>query len=621
MILVTIIAVIAISLFAYINGEIQKRLVYKEFERSAVTQIEAVRLGLEIGLQEENYESISEVFNWAKRNQNIDFILIYDEYEDLLTAYPDGFNINKVELDALPERISDSDDLFIKSAPWYSNISGNGKIYIGFNTQYIREAENTSFWNLTFITLLIGVGAALSAFILANSITRPIEALKNITQKFTIDNPDLRANEGKGSLEIKVLARAFNNMLDTLVETQKQRILEMENFNKSLSDRNNRLSKAYGKLEKQSQQLEKEKTKATQAFDDLKLTQVKLVQSEKMAALGQLVASVAHEINTPSGAINSAIDEINRDSVDILNDLIIVVDTLPDEKKIVFLNACKRIIGMERNMTTSEIRRNAREIQTVSELNSMADSGFYARLLAQVGFRKENVEDVSILLDGHYAPMIINAFHNLGMSQIHIRDIRIAISRIIQLVKALKTYSRVDNETETFTSIKDDLDNTLIILHNKTKRAITIEKEFEEIPPVKCYPGRLNQVWTNLIHNSIQAMNGSGKIILRLLKIDEDHFAVEVEDNGPGIKDDVLPHIFDPYFTTNAKGEGTGLGLSISKEIVESHDGVIDVKTSSGGTCFRITIPINNTKKETDNKENKESKNTASDEVTEASNE
>ncbi len=601
-VLITSIAVIAIIIFAYINSGIQKNLVYKEFEASALTQVEAVRLGLEIGLQEENFESISDVINWATRNPNIEFIIIYDEFEEVLATYPENTEIELTILTQIPSRITSESELFVKSLSWYSNISGNGRIFLGFDTKYIREAEQAAFWNLFLITVLIGFGTALSTLAIARNITKPIEALKEIAQKFTIDHPEIRADEYQGSLEVKVLAKSFNGMLDTLVETQNQRMTEMETFNQSLSERNNRLSRAYDKLEKQSNQLEIEKEKAHTALDDLKKAQVKLVQSEKMAALGQLVASVAHEINTPSGAINSAIDEINRDSVDILNDLIMVVDALPDNKKIVFLNACKRIIGMEKTLSTSEIRSNAREIKDVPVISNLAEASFYARLLAQIGFRKESVHEISDILDDKYAPLIINSFHNLGMSQIHIRDIRIAISRIIQLVRALKTYSRVDNESETYTKISEDLENTLIILHNKIKRAITVEKDFEEIPMVKCYPGRLNQVWTNILHNSIQAMNGEGKIYLRLKKVDDDYFAVEIEDNGPGIEDDVLPRIFEPYFTTNAKGEGTGLGLSISKEIVESHNGSIDVKTSSKGTCFIVKIPIINKGKSTDNK-------------------
>lgn len=137
-------------------------------------------------------------------------------------------------------------------------------------------------------------------------------------------------------------------MLDTLIETQKQRILEMEQFNVSLAERNKSLSRAFTKLENQSIQLQKEKERATNTLDDLKNAQVQLVQSEKMAALGQLVASVAHEINTPSGAINSAIDEINRDYIDILNDLIVVTEALPNSKKVLYLNTCKQIIGAEK---------------------------------------------------------------------------------------------------------------------------------------------------------------------------------------------------------------------------------------------------------------------------------
>ncbi len=600
MVIVTAIAVVATILFAYINGAIQNRLVYKEYDSSAQLQLEAVRLGLEIGLKEENYESISEVFSWATRNENIDFILIYDEDEALLASYPDTLSIETFNLNEIPRYIDKDADVFVKQIQWYSSISGDGTIYLGFNTQYIQDSERTAAINLTFLTIIIAIGASMCAFIVANSITRPVEALKNIAQEFSIENPEVRANEQHGSLEIKVLAKSFNSMLDTLIETQNQRILEMEQFNVSLSERNKSISKAYSKLEKQSKQLKEEKEKATNTLNDLKNTQVKLVQSEKMAALGQLVASVAHEINTPSGAINSAIDEINRDYVDILNDLIIVTDTLPEDKKVLYLNTCKKIIGSDKTNSTSEVRKQARAIKNLDVISSLSDATFYSRLLAQVGFTDDSIKEIEPLFSYEFGPMVINSFHNIGMSQIHVRDIRIAISRIIQLVKALKTYSRIDNETESYTSLKDDLENTLIILHNKTKRAITIEKEFDDLPNVKCYPGRLNQVWTNLIHNSIQAMNGSGTIILRLKNIDEEWVSVEVEDNGPGISDDVLPHIFDPYFTTNAKGEGTGLGLSISKEIIDEHSGEIEVLTEPGKTCFKIKIPVIKPKKTAD---------------------
>lgn len=606
MIVVTTIAVISTIIFAYINSNLQQRLVNREYNASAQIQIEAVRLGLEIGLREENFESINEVFSWATRNQNIDFILIVDENEELLASYPDTLSVELLNLDQIPRTITNDFDQFVKQINWYSNLSGNGKIYLGFNTDYIQESRNTTRLNLAFLSILIAIGASLSGFILAKGITRPIEALKQVTQDFSVDNPEIRANENEGSTEIKVLARAFNTMLDTLIETQKQRILEMEQFNVSLSDRNKSISKAYRKLEKQSTQLQEEKERATNTLNDLKNTQVKLVQSEKMAALGQLVASVAHEINTPSGAINSAIDEINRDYIDILNDLIVVTEALPNSKKVLYLNTCKQIIGAEKTLTTSEVRKEARKIKKVDSIFSMMDAAFYSRLLAQVGFTAENVDEIKPLFEDELGPMVINSFHNIGMSQIHVRDIRIAISRIIQLVKALKTYSRVDNETESYTSLKDDLENTLIILHNKTKRAITIEKEFEEVPNVKCYPGRLNQVWTNLIHNSIQAMKGSGTIIIRLKNIDEDWVSVEVEDNGPGIPEEHLSSIFDPYFTTNAKGEGTGLGLSISKEIINDHSGTIDVESEIGRTRFIVKIPVIIPHKVADNKKQDE---------------
>tara|TARA_B100000989_G_scaffold160655_1_gene119940 strand:- start:67 stop:576 length:510 start_codon:yes stop_codon:yes gene_type:complete len=150
----------------------------------------------------------------------------------------------------------------------------------------------------------------------------------------------------------------------------------------------------------------------------------------------------------------------------------------------------------------------------------------------------------------------------------------------------------VDTDKVSETSLEEDLNNTLIIFHNKIKRAIIVEKEFEELPKVKCYPDKLNQVWTNLIHNSIQAMAGSGKIVLRLKKVDKETVCVEVEDNGPGIPEDLQERIFEPYFTTREKGEGTGLGLSISRQIIQEHNGTIELESEPGKTCFKVYLPI-----------------------------
>ena len=593
LIMVTTLVVVILAIFSVQNGRIQKKIVLDAYTKSTETQLEAVRLGLEIGMKEENFESIQDVLSWALRNENLDFIFVTDQQDELLGFYPEDFSLSVAQINELPSTISYDVPQFVRSIEWNSTIFGTGTIYMGYNTGYIRDNERKTIVNIIVLAIIMVIATGILTFLIAKSITRPLESLQEVTDRISSNNaPDARANEKAGTMELKMVARSFNAMLDKLHETQKLRLEEMEHFNDSLEEKNSKLSSAYEALEKNSHQLTEESSKATAALRDLQNAQVQLVHSEKMASLGQLVANVAHELNTPAGAIHSAIAEINRDYVDMMNDTLNLFGLLSPKESLIYINIIKKLLVTPKNLSTSQIRATTK---TIIEL--LQDTGFqelrhHARLLAQIGFDSALTQEAKPLFYSSYANLIARSFHSFGMSRIHTRDIQIAISRIIQIVKALKIYSRIDNKTIGFSDLAEDLDNTLIILHNKIKRAIVVEKEFEQIPKVKCYPGILNQVWTNLIHNSIQAMKGEGTIILRIMRIDDTYVAVEIEDNGPGIDAESLPKIFDPYFTTKEMGEGTGLGLSIVKGIIDDHQGKIEVKTEPGATRFRVILPI-----------------------------
>ena len=141
--------------------------------------------------------------------------------------------------------------------------------------------------------------------------------------------------------------------------------------------------------------------------------------------------------------------------------------------------------------------------------------------------------------------------------------------------------------------LREGLDNTLIILHNKLKRGVSVEKEHaEDLPLIQTYASELNQVWTNIIDNAIDAMDGEGRLIVRTRREDP-WVVVEIEDNGPGIPEEHQSKIFDPFFTTKEAGQGTGLGLNISRNlIVQKHQGQISVKSKPGSTCFSVRLPI-----------------------------
>jgi signal transduction histidine kinase len=167
-------------------------------------------------------------------------------------------------------------------------------------------------------------------------------------------------------------------------------------------------------------------------------------------------------------------------------------------------------------------------------------------------------------------------------------------TRISEIVGALKSYSYLGQAPVQSVNIHEGIDNTLVILRNKLKTGITVHREYDlNLRPIVAYGSELNQVWTNLLDNAADALNGKGEIIIRT-KHSEKSVQVEIEDNGPGIPKEIQSRIFDPFFTTKELGKGTGLGLSTSYSIiVEKHNGEISIESKPGQTCFTIVLPIN----------------------------
>lgn len=327
-------------------------------------------------------------------------------------------------------------------------------------------------------------------------------------------------------------------------------------------------------------------------LEQLKNAQAQMVHTEKMAGLGQLVAGVSHEVNTPAGAIANAILEIKNDYTSLLGDFIKIGLNLDEDKQHNYINACEFILSNVKEISTVDARQNARLLEKELESNNISNARSKSQQLAMLGFTLENIEALFPLLKSEYQDTSIESLFKLGRSQTHVRNIEIAISRIVNLVKALKVYSRSGDEGVCISNLREDIDNTLIILNSRLKRGILVEKNYGDIPSIECYADQLNQVWTNIINNSIEAMKGEGKISITLKAASNSHVCVEIEDNGPGIPTEILPRIFEPYFTTKIKGEGTGLGLSIVKQILDKHCSTIDVISSQSGTKFIITLPM-----------------------------
>ena len=173
-----------------------------------------------------------------------------------------------------------------------------------------------------------------------------------------------------------------------------------------------------------------------------------------------------------------------------------------------------------------------------------------------------------------------------------VHEIESSTSRISDLVCAIKEYTHMDQAPVQNVNVVKSLENTLTILNHKLKQGVVVQRDYQPVPLlVNSFGSELNQVWTNIIDNAIDAMRGKGELRVRTYR-DDGCVVVEIGDNGPGIPDEVLPHIYEPFFTTKGVGEGTGLGLDTVQRIVKKHRGNIQVNSKPGDTRFQVWLPL-----------------------------
>ena len=277
------------------------------------------------------------------------------------------------------------------------------------------------------------------------------------------------------------------------------------------------------------------------ALRQLKESESQLIQTEKMSSLGQMVAGIAHEINTPLAYVKNSLGS--------------VVGKLPDVKALI----------VQTNKLLQVLEEGAPDPRRLQEkftaVRTLVHRFAEQQALAELG---------QLAKDGLYG-----------------------IEQISEIVLNLKNFSRLDRSKISTFNLNEGLESTLVLAKHELKH-LSVKKMFGDIPSITCSPSQLNQVFLNLINNAAQAIEtGSGEITLTTRTEGADHVAVEIADNGKGIPPDVMPKIFDPFFTTKAIGKGTGLGLSISYKIIEQHGGRISVDSTVGqGTRFTIVLPV-----------------------------
>lgn len=327
------------------------------------------------------------------------------------------------------------------------------------------------------------------------------------------------------------------------------------------------------------------------ALHELKIAQVQLVQAEKMVALGQLVAGIAHDINTPLGAIKSSGENISYSLNRAINNLPKVYDLVNEDEKDVFIRLLDSSSNYSAVLTSKDARRIIKPL--IKELDSMniENSRYFADIMLQMGIRN-GMQSFLPILKHPKAEFIFETAYNVYSIAMNTNNIGNAVSRASKVIFALKSFSRSgENGDVCEVNLKDNIEAVLTLYQHLIKQGIELVRDYESISLLSCYPDELGQVWTNLIHNAIQAMDGVGQLGIKLSE-ENDCAVVSISDTGCGIPDDIQSKLYDPFFTTKGVGEGTGLGLDIVKKIIEKHNGTIELESEVGiGTTFTVKLP------------------------------
>lgn len=325
----------------------------------------------------------------------------------------------------------------------------------------------------------------------------------------------------------------------------------------------------------------------------LQNTQDQLIESEKMAALGQLIAGVAHEINNPLGAIKASGNHIKN----VLAHNLPVLPAFFSKMAPQVQEECVKLILQatlnEVTLSPKEDRALRREWRNLLEDKPLEDVDIFAENLVEMGLLPAQYDEYKHLLEDanaeEYAKILMRLTELLKSTKI----INTAVERASKIVFALKKFSHTDRSEEKIqTNLQETIETVLTLYHNQIKRGIDLRTNFQTVPTFLGYPDELNQVWTNLTYNAMQAMDFKGKLEISIEQVGKE-ILVSFKDSGKGIPPEIKDKIFEAFFTTKPAGEGTGLGLSITKKIIDKHNARIELDSEVGvGTTFKIYFPL-----------------------------
>ncbi|TGK01417.1 PAS domain S-box protein [Leptospira langatensis] len=508
------------------------------------------------------------------------YILVHGKYKDHSLAYGTGQDITEKYL--AEEEIKASQELFskvFKLSPYASSISNfeDGR-YIDINDGFTRLMGYTREEAIGKTSIELGIWA---------------DPKDRDHFKEQIAKEGFLYNE-------ETLFRAKDGRIFTVEFSTRFAMIDGEarmiNMVKDISERKEaeQLRILNNEISAQNELIAKNKRELEEALEYQKKTQNQLVLSEKMAALGQLVAGIAHEINNPIGVIRAANESVKShfmSPIEKMKAAAFVLGNLNVETAKDFEDLLTQGRRYQEILPPKEVRAKTKILEAKLKELGIEESRNLAEGLVEAGLENA-LEDYPKLFQGEKTREILQYALDEIIANRSSKLIEMSVDRTSKIVYALKNFSHFrTGGPKSEVNLKESIDTVLTIYQNQLKSGIEIVKEYEHTPAIQAYSDDLLHVWTNLIYNAAQAMNFKGILKIKICKPKMESIQIRISDTGPGIPESIQERIFEPFFTTKAPGEGSGLGLDIVKRIVENHDGSIHFETSPDGTTFFVNLP------------------------------
>ena len=446
-------------------------------------------------------------------------------------------------------------------------------------------------WNILVVVFIVVTLTLLLAFSVLRQLVRPLEFLRSgmieaaESSSRGANSPSIRDNLPKAAFpELERMASDLDVVFSTIssaISQQKSTEAKIQNLNENLESL----------VLERTEELAHTNRELSETLESLKRVQDELVNSAQLAVLGRLVATIAHELNTPLGAIVSSNSSVLQGLADLGTDLLPFFASLggPEREFLQALvaSAAHRTFPLD----TPEDRLLKKRYVHFFETHGGDDPINLADILVETGYRTdERGLDYLVGLKGYSE--VIEAGGKLGSLLLATRIVGLATEKASKFVTALKTYSRSDDGDDTQeVDVIASLETVLLLFQHEIKLGVKVEKDFQNVPLVRCRHEGIQQVWTNLIGNAFHAMGHRGTLTLKVFE-QAPWVVVSVQDSGSGIPVPLQGRIFTPFFTTKKPGEGTGLGLDIARRIVMEGGGNISFESSPGHTVFQVRLPV-----------------------------